>query len=262
MENKITISYCHREKAEAFFEDCAVVVPGEDCWYWYVTDPKELYWLKPPEKAEKPLTVEEQAWFMEQVNDYYKGKKYPILFITEEIKHSAAETAEKVYRRELKWRRANKLLRCTWPALPQEHPSRFVDSVLWEAFIHNARFKKLVDEALKKICYRKLRFRRVRRRIRRMWPGLPEERLNWFLRKTLMDMLFEEIRSGRLERREAKKIWWLNIHEVVEFGIVTDMSLCRNLKELLIRPQGEGKTENEALNNGRNLEQNENDEFE
>ncbi len=103
----------------------------------FLADPYSMFWINkedtnvwpwelPHEKRTNVLSETERISVMEAIDNYYKRKKEPILFITKEFEDFGVELANRIQKKELSKFRARILLKKEFPNYP---PSIYKDMI-------------------------------------------------------------------------------------------------------------------------------------
>ncbi len=117
-----------RSSADVYYGDKTVRIPGEVMAGCFLADPYEMFWLEeedrgirpwnlPEEKRQHKLTEAERAAVMGTVNDFFRHRKEPIIFLTREIEDKALELADRIKDQQLSARKAAVLLKKEFPDL-------------------------------------------------------------------------------------------------------------------------------------------------
>lgn len=132
MDQRITRVICpHPERMELYFEDCAVLIPGEIGCGSYWGEPRQMEWLAPPEKAGQLLS-EAERWEIVALEPILRADRdNPIVFLYDgELYRAAAVLAEAVHEKRLRFWIAKRRLRKAFPGLPKGVP----DGILGRAY--------------------------------------------------------------------------------------------------------------------------------
>lgn len=122
------IEISSRSSADVYYGDKIVRIPGEVMTGCFLADPYEMFWLEkedrgirpwnlPEEKRKHKLTEAERAAVMETVNDFFRHRKEPIIFLTIEIEDKALELADRIKDKQVSGRKAAVLLKKEFPDL-------------------------------------------------------------------------------------------------------------------------------------------------
>jgi len=134
---RITKTICrHKERMEVYFEDCAVLIPGEiGCGsYWGL--PRQMEWLAPPEKAGQPLSEADRKEILALEPILRAARDNPIVFLYDgELYRAAAVLAKAVHEKRLRFWFAKRRLRKAFPELPK----RISDGVFDRAYYFDTR---------------------------------------------------------------------------------------------------------------------------
>ena len=118
-----------RSDADVYYGDKTVRIPGEVMVSYFLADPYEMFWLEkedreiwpwklPEEKRKNMLSETERAAVMETVNDFFRHKKEPIIFLTKEIEDRSLELAGMIKDKQISKRKAAAMLKKEFPDLP------------------------------------------------------------------------------------------------------------------------------------------------
>lgn len=117
-----------RCNADVYYGDRTVRIPGEVMVSYFLANPYEMFWLEkedreiwpwklPEEKRKKKLSETETAAVMETVNDFFRNRKEPIIFLTKEIETRSLELAGMIKDRRISRQKAAAMLRKEFPNL-------------------------------------------------------------------------------------------------------------------------------------------------
>lgn len=117
-----------RSNADVYYEDRTVRIPGEVMNSYFLADPYEMFWLEkedreiwpwklPEEKRKKKLSEAEAAIVMETVNEYFRHKKEPVIFLTKEIEERSLNLADMIKDKQISKRKAAVMLKNQFPDL-------------------------------------------------------------------------------------------------------------------------------------------------
>ena len=123
-----------RSSVDISFAERTVRIPGELMADHFLAIPDEMFflaeedrdvwpWRLPPERRTDKLSKEERRAVMDAVNNYYRGRRDPVIFLTSELESRSVELAEQIKRRKISgptWiarRKAAALLQREFPGL-------------------------------------------------------------------------------------------------------------------------------------------------
>lgn len=118
-----------KSNADVYYGDKTVRIPGEVMVSYFLADPYEMFWLEkedretwpwnlPEERRKNKLSETERAAVMESVNDFFRHRKEPVIFLTKEIEGRSLELAAMIKDRQLSKRKAAAMLKREFPDLP------------------------------------------------------------------------------------------------------------------------------------------------
>lgn len=117
-----------RSAADVYFGDKTVRIPGEAMVSYFLADPYEMFWLEkedreiwpwrlPEEKRKKRLSETESAVVMKTVNDFFRHRKEPIIFLTKEIEDRSLDLADMIKDKQISKHKAVVMLKKDYPDL-------------------------------------------------------------------------------------------------------------------------------------------------
>ena len=117
-----------RSNADVYYGDATVRIPGEAMAGYFLADPYDMFWLDkddreiwpwnlPEEKRKNTLSETERAAVMKTVNDHFRHRKEPIIFLTKEIENRSLELADMIKDAQISKRKAAALLKKEFPGL-------------------------------------------------------------------------------------------------------------------------------------------------
>ena len=123
------IRICSRSSADVFYGDRIVRIPGEAMVSCFLADPYDMFWVEkedceilpwilPEEKRKNRLSETESTAVMDSVNDFFRHRKEPILFLTREIEDRSLELADRIKDKRISRRKAAAMLKKEFPDLP------------------------------------------------------------------------------------------------------------------------------------------------
>ncbi|MBQ6478725.1 MAG: hypothetical protein IJI44_05065 [Erysipelotrichaceae bacterium] len=130
-EEQITgIRISSRSNADVYFGDKTVRIPGEVMTKYFLADPYAMFWLEkedreiwpwnlPEEKRKNKLSETERFSVMKTVNDFFRNRKEPIIFLTKEIEDFSLKLADRIKDKQISRRKAVSLLKKEFPLLPE-----------------------------------------------------------------------------------------------------------------------------------------------
>ena len=135
MNTKIVKIVCpHKERMEIYFEEGAVLLPGEAGSSCYLAYSEKLSWLAPDSKAGQPLTEEERQEVLRLEPVLRTDRENPIVFLYDGELYSAASVlAEKHYDRKMPLWLARRKLKKAFPDVSKG----IIGSVLGVALYNN-----------------------------------------------------------------------------------------------------------------------------
>lgn len=118
-----------RSNADVCYGDKIVRIPGEVMARYFLADPYEMFWLEkedletrpwnlPEEKRKNKLSEAERAVVMETVNDFFRHRKEPVIFLTKETEERSLELAAMIRDRQISRRKAAAMLKKEFADLP------------------------------------------------------------------------------------------------------------------------------------------------
>lgn len=118
-----------RSSADVYYGDKTVRIPGEVMVSYFLADPYEMFWLEkedrdtrpwnlPEEQRKNKLSEEERTAVMETVNEFFRHRKEPVIFLTKEIEGRSLELAAMIKDKQLSGRKAAAMLKKEFPDLP------------------------------------------------------------------------------------------------------------------------------------------------
>ena len=118
-----------RSSADVYYGDKTVRIPGEVMVSYFLADPYEMFWLEkddretrpwdlPEEKRKNKLSEEERTAVMETVNDFFRHRKEPVIFLTKEIESRSLELAAMIKDKQISKRKAAAVLKKEFTDLP------------------------------------------------------------------------------------------------------------------------------------------------
>ena len=118
-----------KSSADVYYGDRTVRIPGEVMISYFLADPYEMFWLEkedretwpwklPEEKRKNKLSETERFAVMETVNDLFRNRKDPIVFLTKEIEDRSLDLAGMIKDRQISRWKAAVLLKKEFPVLP------------------------------------------------------------------------------------------------------------------------------------------------
>ena len=130
-----------RSDADVYYGDRTVRIPGEVMVSYFLADPYEMFWLEkedreiwpwklPEEKRKNILSETERAAVMETVNDFFRHKKEPIIFLTKEIEDRSLDLADMIKNKQISKRKAAAMLKKEFPDLSDRfYKAMIIDSL-------------------------------------------------------------------------------------------------------------------------------------
>ena len=117
-----------RSSADVYYGDKTVRIPGEVMVSYFLADPYEMFWLEkeeretwpwnlPEDKRNNKLSAAERTVVMETVNDFFRHRKEPIIFLTKEIEGRSLELAGMIKDKQISKRKAAGMLKKEFPDL-------------------------------------------------------------------------------------------------------------------------------------------------
>jgi len=117
-----------RSNADVYYGDRTVRIPGEDMADYFLADPYEMFWPEkedreiwpwdlPEEKRKNKLSEGEITAVMETVNDHFRHRKEPIIFLTKEIESRSLELADMIKGKQISRRKAAAALKKEFPGI-------------------------------------------------------------------------------------------------------------------------------------------------
>lgn len=93
-----------RSSADVYYGNRTVRIPGEMMVSYFLADPYEMFWLEtedreilpwnlPEERRRNRLSGTERTAVMKTVSDFFRHKKEPVIFLTEEIEDRSLKLA-------------------------------------------------------------------------------------------------------------------------------------------------------------------------
>ncbi len=161
-EWKITgIRISSRSSADVYYGDKTVRIAGEVMTGYFLAYPYEMFWLEkedretwpwnlPEEKRNNKLSETERSAVMESVNDFFRNKKDPIIFLTKEMEERSLELADRIRDKQLSRRKASVLLKNEFPILPDGFCKDMITDSLAGASWYN---KTDTNQNLKEMLY-------------------------------------------------------------------------------------------------------------
>ena len=115
-----------RSNADVYYGDKTVRIPGEVMADYFLADPYDMFWLEkedrdiwpwdlPEEKRKNRLSEAEIAAVMETVNDHFRHRRGPIIFLTKEIESRSLELADMIKGKQISRRKAAAALKKEFP---------------------------------------------------------------------------------------------------------------------------------------------------
>lgn len=120
-----------RSSADVYYGNQTVRIPGEAMVSYFLGDPYEMFWLEkedrviwpwdlPEEKRKNRLSEAERDAVMETVNDHFRHRKEPVIFLTREIEERSLDLADRIREQQISGRKAAALLKKEFPDLPDD----------------------------------------------------------------------------------------------------------------------------------------------
>jgi len=117
-----------KSNADVYYGDKTVRIPGEAMVSYFLANPYEMFWLEkedrdiwpwklPEEKRKKKLSKTEITAVMETVNDFFRHRKDPIIFLTKEMEDRSWALAELIKDKQISRRKAVSMLKKAFPDL-------------------------------------------------------------------------------------------------------------------------------------------------
>ena len=117
-----------RSSADVYYGNRTVRIPGEMMVNYFLADPYEMFWLEtedrkflpwnlPEEKRRNKLSETEKVAVMETVSDFFRHKKEPVIFLTEEIEDRSLKLASMIKDKKISRRNAVAMLKKEFPDL-------------------------------------------------------------------------------------------------------------------------------------------------
>lgn len=118
-----------RSNADVCYGDKTVRIPGELMVNYFLADPYDMFWIEkedreiwpwnlPEEKRKNKLSVSERIAVMETVNDFFRHRKEPIVFLTKEIEGRSLELADMIKDKQISRRKGAAMLKKEFADLP------------------------------------------------------------------------------------------------------------------------------------------------
>lgn len=120
-----------RSSADVYYGDQTVRILGEAMVSYFLGDPYEMFWVEkedrviwpwdlPEEKRKNRLSETERDAVMETVNDHFRHRNEPVIFLTREIEECSLELADRIREHQISGRKAAALLKKEFPDLPDD----------------------------------------------------------------------------------------------------------------------------------------------
>lgn len=148
MQWRITaVRISSRSSADVYFGEKTVRIPGEMMVDHFLAVPYDMFWLAeedrdiwpwklPQERRMNTLSEAERQSVMTAVNEYYRHRKDPVIFLTKELEDRSLELAEMIRNKQISgpmWiarRKAAALLKKEFPGLPDKfYRYQIIDSL-------------------------------------------------------------------------------------------------------------------------------------
>ena len=105
-----------RSSADVYYGNRTVRIPGEMMVSYFLADPYEMFWL-PEERRRNRLSGTERTAVMKTVSDFFRHKKEPVIFLTEEIEDRSLKLACMIKDKKISRRNAVAMLKKEFPDL-------------------------------------------------------------------------------------------------------------------------------------------------
>ena len=117
-----------RSSADVYYGNRTVRIPGEMMVSYFLADPYEMFWLEtedreippwnlPEERRRNRLSGTERTAVMKTVSDFFRHKKEPVIFLTEEIEDRSLKLACMIKDKKISRRNAVAMLKKEFPDL-------------------------------------------------------------------------------------------------------------------------------------------------
>ena len=118
-----------RSNADVYYGDKTVRMPGELMADYFLANPYDMFWIEkedweiwpwnlPEERRKNKLSEADRATVIGTVNDFFRHRKEPIIFLTKEIENRSLELAAMIKDRQISKRKAADILKKEFPDLP------------------------------------------------------------------------------------------------------------------------------------------------